>query len=56
MIAQSVATGWITEVRFPAGTRNEFFLHSAQTGSGTYPDSYLMGTGSSFLRGKDALA
>jgi hypothetical protein len=46
-IAQSVqrqATGWTARVRFPA-MQDSSLLHSVQTGSGTHPASYPLGTG-----------
>jgi hypothetical protein len=48
-----VATGWKARVRFPA-VQDFSFLHSVQTGSGTQPASYPMGTGGSFPGGKAA--
>jgi hypothetical protein len=38
--------GWTVGVRFTAGARGLYLLHSVQTGSGTHPVSYPMGTGS----------
>jgi hypothetical protein len=35
--------------RFPAGTRHFSLLHSAQTGSGNYPLSYVIGIGGGAL-------
>jgi hypothetical protein len=48
------ATGWTTEVQFPAGTIMRFISlrHRVQTGSRAHPTSYTMGTGSSYPRGK----
>jgi hypothetical protein len=36
---------WGSRVRFPAGAGNFSLNHRVQTGSGTHPASYLMGTG-----------
>jgi hypothetical protein len=43
-------------VRFPAGAGNFPLRHRVQTGSGTHPSSYPMGTGGSFPEGKAARA
>jgi hypothetical protein len=43
-----------SRVRFPAGTGNVSLHHRVQTGSGTHPASYPMGTGGSFHGGKAA--
>jgi hypothetical protein len=37
--------GWTAGVRFMSGARNVSLLHSVQTGFGTDPASYPMGTG-----------
>jgi hypothetical protein len=36
--------GWMTAVRFPAEIRDFFLLHRVQTGPGTSPTSYPMGS------------
>jgi len=41
-------------VRFPAGAGNFSLPHHVQTGSGTHPASYPMGTGGSFPGDKAA--
>jgi hypothetical protein len=41
----SLATDWTAGVRFPAGVRDIYLLHSVQTSSETHPSSYPMGTG-----------
>jgi hypothetical protein len=46
-IAQSV-TGWTAGVWLPAGIRDLYLLHSAQTGSGAHAASYSVGTGGFF--------
>jgi hypothetical protein len=43
MYIVGIATGWTTLVRFP--TVQDFSLNNLQTGSGTHPASYPMGTG-----------
>jgi hypothetical protein len=43
-----------SRVRFPAGAGNFSLHHHVQNGSGPYPDSYPMGTRSSFPGGKAA--
>jgi hypothetical protein len=53
------ATGyWLDErmigVRFPAGAGNFSLRHHVQTGSGSHPASYPVGTGGSFPGGKAA--
>jgi hypothetical protein len=45
-----------SRVRFPAGAGNFSLNHRVQTGSGTHPASYPMGTRGSFLGGKAAVA
>jgi hypothetical protein len=41
-------------VRFPVGAGNLSLRHRVQTGSGTHPASYPVGTGCSFPSGKAA--
>jgi len=42
----------VSRVRFPAGAGNFFLHHRVRNGSGSYPDSYPLGTGGSFPGGK----
>jgi hypothetical protein len=54
-IAQSVlrlATGWMMGVGVSAGAGNFSLHHRVQTGIGTHPASYPMGTGGSCPRGE----
>jgi hypothetical protein len=39
---------WMAEVRFLTEARDFSLLHSVQTGTGTHPASYPMGTRGSF--------
>jgi hypothetical protein len=50
----SIVTGWTSGVPFPAEAKYFSLLHSLQTGSGTHPASYPMGTGVFFLGDKAA--
>jgi hypothetical protein len=43
-----------SRVRFPAGAGNFSLHHRVQNNSAAHPDSYPMGTGCSFPRGKAA--
>jgi hypothetical protein len=58
LLSRSILIYYITSenqgsrVRFLAGARDLYLLHSVQTGSGAHPASYPMGTGGSFLGGK----
>jgi hypothetical protein len=47
------ATGWMAGVRFPEGAR-DLLLLSVQTGAGTHPASYPIGTGECSPGGKEA--
>jgi hypothetical protein len=41
--------GWTAEVKFLAGARDVFLLHSVQTSSGAYPSFYPVRTGVFFM-------
>jgi len=42
--------GWMTRVQFLAGAENFSLHHHVQTGSGSHPASYPMGTGGKMAR------
>jgi hypothetical protein len=43
--SDGIVTGWTIGVWFPAGARDFCLLRSVQTGTGSHPASYPMGTG-----------
>jgi len=53
-VVQRWATSWMIGVRVPAGAGNFSLHHSVQTGSGSHPASYSLGTVGSFPENKVA--
>jgi hypothetical protein len=57
--AVGIATGYglddqMIGIQFPVGAGNFSLRHRSQTGSGSHPASYPVGTGGAFSRGKAA--